>query len=226
MFTYSFATEQVLQTSKFLSFIDNSVESMAVSQQGQVTMIADDTGYLVDTMAGTGTQIFAENGGSLPGEFSDAFYQDYGPNGLLYVLDYGNGRVQALDPANNCMTVVKDSFDLATDVTTANMQFAIGSDGTFYFGDGAGGGTYYASDGTYLGAFSSPVSTPTPAVQPYLSADSTGDVFVFDSTGDHEFTDSSAAAAEPSSISLMLIGITGAAIYRRRRNLKVRKPQP
>jgi hypothetical protein len=192
--------------------------SIATSQQGQPTAIGDKTGWLVTTTgasAGAGTPILYDTGGTALGQFSDALYESLGPDGLLYVLDYGNGRVQSPDPADGFAPV--GEFNLESGVTTANMQFAISNTGVFYFGDGEGGGSSYAPDGTYLGSFSSPVTgTGILGQQPYISADGDGDIFVFDSTGSHEFTDVS-SAPEPSTISLMLTGIAGAAIYRRRR---------
>jgi len=220
--TFNFTTSDI-SAGPSLGFVNNQAYSMVVSQLGQVAMIADNSDYLVNTTDGTGTVIFTMGPGTAPGDFSSSLYQSYGPDGKLYVLDYGNGRVQVLDPKNGYAAV--GQFNLASGVTTANMQFAISNTGTLYFGDGTGGGTAYTSDGTYLGAFSSPASTSNHAGTPYMSVDGIGDVFVFDTTGAHEFTDSP-SAPEPSSISLLLIGIAGAAIYRKRRGLKVQRTQP
>jgi hypothetical protein len=205
--TFDVATSSVLYAPS-LDFINNSASSIAVSQGGELTMIADDTGYLVNTSSGIGTPIFSETGGDAPGQFNDALYQSYGPDGLLYVLDYGNGRVQALDPANNFAPV--SEFNLESGVVTANMQFAISNTGVFYFGNGTGGGSSYAPDGTYLGSFSSPVDTPGALGQSYVSADGNGNVFVFDTTGAHEFINT----PEPSTFWLGLIGIVGVIVYR------------
>ena len=214
LYTFNFSTGQITLPSPFIDFVNNQVDSIAVSQQGQLTMIADTSGYLVDPTTGLGTVIFTVGGGNAPGEFSSALYQSYGPDGLLYILDYGNNRVQILDPSQNYSAV--GQFNLANGVTTTNTQFAIGGNGDLYFGDGQGGGTAYGADGTYLGAFSSPASTSNLSGQSYVSVDGAGDIYVFDPTGAHEFVDST-SAPEPSSISLLLIGIAGAAIYRGRR---------
>jgi len=214
LFTFNFSTDQLTLPSPFIKFINNQADSIAVSQTGQVTMIADTYGYLVNTTTGAGTVIFTIGGGTAPGEFSSALYQSYGPDGLLYILDYGNGRVQSLDPANNYAPVAQ--FNLESGVTTANMQFAISNNGNLYFGDGDGGGTAYSSNGTFLGAFSSGETATVDSGQSYVSVDGEGDVYVFDSTGEHEFLDSP-SVPEPSTISLMLIGIAGAVFYRKRR---------
>src|SRR5260370_1142741 len=91
------------------------------------------------------------------------------------------------------------------------MQFAIGQNGDVYLGDGLGGGSAYAADGTFLGAFTPPNGVTSSTFQgvPYVSTDLSGDVFVFDSKGFHEFNDSS-AAPEPSSI--LLVGVGGLAL--------------
>jgi hypothetical protein len=213
LITYDPTTGTVVHPSPFLNFVNNIVDSIAVSQKGVLTMIADNTGYQVSTTTGADTQIFSETGGTAPGQFSDALYQSYGPDGLLYVLDYGNGRVQGLDPNNNFAPV--SQFNLESGVVTANMQFAISNTGVFYFGDGAGGGTSYAPDGTYLGSFSTSVSNPVlPAGSEfYVSADGKGDVFVFDPTGAHQFLDT----PEPSTFPLLLVGIAGAILLSRKR---------
>ena len=67
--TFDVATSSVLYAPS-LDFINNSASSIAVSQGGELTMIADDTGYLVNTTTGAGTEIFTENGGDAPGQFS------------------------------------------------------------------------------------------------------------------------------------------------------------
>jgi len=74
-------------------------------------------------------------------DMSVAFYQSYGQDGLLYVLDYGQSRMASFDPDNAFAPV--GGFDLMTDITTANVQFGIGVNGSFYLADGLGGGSYY-----------------------------------------------------------------------------------
>ena len=194
-----------------LDFIQGGVSSLSVSAMGVVTMIADDHGYLVNELTGAGTAIFdANGGGSGPGEFINARYQIYAPNGLLYVLDYGNDRLQMLNPANFFAPV--GAFNLQTGVTTANMQFAIGLNGNVYLGDGLGGGSVYAADGAYLSSFSAPGSTPGNfGMNPYVTADPEGNVFVFDSTGAHQYVDAS-VVPEPSACALATGTLLGALI--------------
>ena len=202
-----------------IKFVNNEVDSLAASQTGGVTLAADSGHFWsVDPITGDGTLLFDGNGGgTAPGQFSNALYQDYGPTGLLYVLDYGNQRVQALDPANAFAPV--SQFSLQSGL--ANMPFAIGPNGSFYFGDGNGGGQAYTSTGTYEGAFTSPVSSSIAALgnQPYLNVDSKGDVFVFDSTGAHQFFDTS-AVPEPSTWAMFVFGLAGLFVMRRRSSLK------
>jgi hypothetical protein len=120
--------------------------------------------------------------GTAPRDFSDgALSQSYAPDGLLYVLDYGNGRVQVPDPANG---YAASPVHLSSGVTTANMQFAIGNNGTLTSAIAREAVQRMASDGTYLGAFFIPALTSSLAGQPYVSVDGKGDIFVFDTTGD------------------------------------------
>ena len=153
LFTYDLTTNLV-QSAPFINFVNNEEDSLAVSQIGGVTLAADGGHFWsVDSVTGAGTLLFNGNGGgTAPGQFSNALYQDYGPTGLLYILDYGNQRVQALDPANAFAPV--SQFSLQSGL--ANMPFAIAPNGSFYFGDGNGGGQAYLADGTYEGAFTSP----------------------------------------------------------------------
>jgi len=214
LFTYDLTTSLVQSPSPLLGFVNNEFDSLAASQSGGVTIMADHLGWSVDPVTGTGTQIFnANGGGTAPGQFSNALYQDYGPTGLLYILDYGNQRVQALDPANAFAPV--SQFSLQSGL--ANMPFAIAPNGSFYFGDGNGGGQAYLADGTYEGAFTSPVSSSIPGLsnQPYLNADGKGDVFVFDSTGAHQFLDTS-AVPEPSMWIMFVLGLVGLFALRQR----------
>lgn len=81
----------------------------------------------------------------------NAFYLPFAPDGKLYVLDYGNERMVSFDPGNGFEQI--GEFSLCTELTPedlqiANTQFAIGRDGSFYLGDGLGGGSPYGADGT------------------------------------------------------------------------------
>jgi len=195
---------------------ENTESSLAVSQTGGVTMIGDGgNGYSINPLTGAGTLIFANGGGTALGQFNNALYQSYGPNGLLYVLDYGNQRVQVLNPANAFAPV--SQFTLQAGL--ANMAFAIGPDGNFYFGNGDGGGQAYTASGTFEGDFTSPVSTPNTnlGINPSVNADGNGDVFVFDSTGAHEFLDTS-VVPEPSTWALFTLGLAGLFVIGRKRS--------
>jgi len=214
-YRYDVNTGAVETPIPFINFVNNEVDSLAASQTGGVTLAIDGGHFWsVDPVTGAGTLLFDGNGGgTAPGQFSNALYQDYGPTGLLYVLDYGNQRVQALDPANAFAPV--SQFSLQSGL--ANMPFAIAPNGSFYLGDGNGGGQTYLADGTYEGAFTSPVSSTIPGLsnQPYLNADGKGDVFVFDSTGAHQFLDTS-AVPEPSTWIMFVLGLAGLFALRQR----------
>lgn len=163
-----------------------------------------------ETGVGTETSVMSSLG-------SEAFYQSYGQDGLLYILDYGNDRMVSFDPANAFAQT--GTFDLNTGVTTANIQFAIGVNGNFYLGDGLGGGSTYAPDGTYLNSFALPegVGGDPFTGDSYLSTDSAGRVYVYNSaTGFHQYQDMS-VVPEPSTYALVIGGILGALACRRRR---------
>lgn len=202
-----------------LAAYGNNLTAMAdaaVLADDGLSFIQFSIGYSITTATGAVTPVFGTSGnGSAPGQFNAAYYHTYGPNGLLYVLDYGNDRVQMLDPKNAFAPV--GQFTLQSGVTTANMQFAIGPTGNVYLGDGLGGGSSYAADGTYLGTFILPDTvTGDPFVgTPYLSTDATGDVFVFDTTGFHQYQDSS-AVPEPPTYALAFSALLGAVLMRRR----------
>lgn len=165
------------------------------STQGRATTIADGAGFTFDTATGDLTPAFALTPGTALGQFNNAKFLSYAPNGLLYVLDFGNRRVQSLDPANAFAPVAQ--FPLRTGAPVANMQFAIGPTGTLFLGDDLGGcSAYDTTTGTYLGSFTLAGTTPanpfTSGIAPYITADGLGNVFVFDHTGIHQYLDSSA----------------------------------
>lgn len=201
-----------------------------VTQGSRLNIIADGFGYSIHpdldfgSVAGI-TAIFETDGGTALGEFSSqTLFQAYGANGLLHVLDYGNGRIQMLDPENSFAAV--GQFALQTGVTTANFQFTIGSDGNIYLGDGEGGGSVYTEDGTFSGTFTLPGSVvgtlPIGLSKSYLSTDPNGGVYVFDSTGFHQYS----TVPEPGAASILLFsGMLALAISRRRpHNPRQKKP--
>jgi len=177
------------------------------AQGSHLNVISDEKGYSINPETGALTEIFhtqAQTDVEMGlGEFStDTLFQAYGANGLLYVLDYGNNRIQMLDPEDNFAAI--DEFDLQTGA--ANFQFAIGSTGNVYLGDGLGGGSYYDWDGDYLGTFTLPGAVGTPPLEgsaSYLSTDQNGGVYVIDSTGFHQYLDAG-VVPEPSAMGLLV----------------------
>lgn len=176
----------------------------------QLSLIAGALHFSLDSTTGVATETTVMS--SLDSTL--ALYQSFAPNGLLYVLDYGNERMVSFDPDNAFALV--GSFDLNPGVTTANLQFAIGITGSFYLADGLGGGSYYDSTGQYQGLFLLPEGTvgdPYSGAS-YVSTDAEGYVYVFDSaTGFHQYQDMS-VVPEPSSAALLLLA--GAALGFRR----------
>jgi hypothetical protein len=164
----------------------------------------------LETGVGTETSVMSNLG-------SEALYQSYGQDGLLYILDYSNDRMVSFDPTDDFAQI--GTFDLNTNVTTANVQFAIGVNGNFYLGDGLGGGSTYAADGTYLNSFALPegvIGHPYTG-DSYLSTDSAGRVYVYDSaTGFHQYQDMS-VVPEPSTYALAIGALLGALALRSRR---------
>lgn len=163
----------------------------------------------LETGVGTETSVMSNLG-------SEALYQSYGQDGLLYILDYSNDRMVSFDPTDDFAQI--GTFDLNTNVTTANVQFAIGVNGNFYLGDGLGGGSTYAADGTYLNSFALPegvVGDPYTG-DSYLSTDSAGRVYVYDNaTGFHQYQDTS-VVPEPSTYALAIGALLGALAFHRR----------
>lgn len=202
-----------------------TVGSMAAADRTHLTMIADGWFYTVNITTGGVTPIFSLDGGTGPGQFSNdesagadrgTHFHAYGPNGLLYVLDYGNDRMQILDPGNAFAYV--SEFSLESSVTTVNVGFAIGVNGNIYLADGQGGGSTYSADGDFLGAFTSSI-TPTPTSQSagraYIETDSAGNVYVFEGYSQFQYLDLS-VVPEPSTSALAGLAALTLAAWRRR----------
>lgn len=178
-----------------------------------LSLIADNQHFTVDRFTG---ELIAR---PLAGvDMGAAFYQSYGQDGLLHVLDYNNSRMVSFDPDNAFASV--GSFDLMPGVTTTNSQFGIGINGSFYLADGLGGGSYYDAAGAFQGTFGLPedaVASPYTGAN-YVSTDSAGHVYVFDSaTGIHQYQDAS-VVPEPATSGLVIgAGALLVAACRRRR---------
>ncbi len=202
-----------------------TASSLAASRSGALTAMSNAAvGYTISPTR-TATVAFGNLGtGNGDGQFDNALYHIYGQNDLLYVLDYGNSRVQMLDPANGF--AYTGQFALESGVTTANMQFAIGPDGTVYLGDGQGGGSAYSQYGTYLGSFSLPGDANQPVFSggtPYVTTDDSGGVYVFDGTGFHQYENT--ATPEPSSLVLLATaGLIGVVVQTRRKRARLSAP--
>jgi hypothetical protein len=185
------------------------VHSMAAADRTNLTMLGTGDGhivglYSVDVNDGSLVRSITFTPGTAPGEFSlETYYHTYAPNGLVYLLDYGNSRMQAFDPADDFSFVSEFAFE--SSVLTANMQFAIGPTGKLYLGDGLGGGSYYSATGDFLGTFSldTPFDPTLDIGVPYLSTDSFGHIYVFDNTGFHQYLDT-AVVPEPASFAWLL----------------------
>jgi hypothetical protein len=208
-------TTHVIESEQFADSVTDSF-SLAVSSGGHATLIGTDLngthgGYSVNTETGATTRLFSTDG---DGSFSSTtFYQSYGADGLLYVLDYGNNRMQVLDP-DNAFAAVRE-FTLQG--TVANMQFAMSFGGSIFLGDGAGGGSMYSSTGTLLDTFALPAGSytnPFPALSnSYVDYTPDGHVFVFDTTGAHQY----AVVPEPATWGFLSgIALLSLALMRRR----------
>jgi hypothetical protein len=229
---YNFVT-LTIQTSPI---VDSMVQvyAMSASRHNGVALTGMDVdgfingvngGFFVDADTGAATPIFSLNGGSALGQFAtDTRFLSYGPNGLLYVLDYGNNRVQGLDPTNGYAPVF--AFTLSSSSPITNSQFSLDSAGNFYFGDGAGGGSVYDAAGNFVEAFSLPAGSYT-AVGPgqaYTSATTDGTLLVYDPTGMHFYSLGAAAAApEPSSLALPAVSLLAIAPAGTRLRVRTRR---
>jgi hypothetical protein len=237
------------------------VSSMAAADRTHLTMIADGWFWSINIANGTPTPQFMI-GDDLPGghpnlvlvndpitglpvnDPSDDLpvyslgentrYHAYGPNGLLYVLDYDHNRMLMMDPNLSDPDTVDQfrlvhEFSFQTGVTVENMSFAIGINGNIYLGDGAGGGSTYSATGDFLGVFT-PSITPSPGLggaggSPHIDTDAVGNVYVYDEISGYpglsqfQYRDLS-AVPEPTT-SAMIVG-AGAAFLARSRRLRSR----
>jgi hypothetical protein len=126
--------------------------------------------------------------GNGDGQLSNATSLSIGPDGLMYVLDRGNGRIQGFTLAGAYVR----QFPLEAGVPVDEQrQFAVAPDGRFYVGDGTGGGSVYASSGTFLGTFSTPGDpfAPRASFNNLISLDADGTLLMTDSVRQriHEF---------------------------------------
>ena len=193
--------------------------SLSAASNDAIAMIYGDGGSLIgftlNKDTGATTQIFDSNGGSGVGEFSDARFLSYGPDGRLYVLDYGNNRIQGLDPSSGYASVFQ--FNLNPGVPLTNTQFSISSSGNFIFGDGAGGGSVYDSAGNFVEAFSLPSGSYVPGRtgKYHTAVLPDGNLLVYDATGEHLY--SLAVAPEPGSFALLgMVALPIVGMIRRR----------
>ncbi len=199
-------------------FVDGILEasSLALSSGASHTtligMIVDGShgGFEINLQTGAATKVFSTDGdGALS---TSTLYQHYGADGMLYLLDYGNNRVVALDPDNS----YAQAFTFTLQSTVANMQFAMGADGSIFLGDGAGGGSMYSATGTLLDTFALPDGSYTDpftsGIAPYVDYTPDGHVFVFDNTGAHQYE----VVPEPSTWALLALGFIGTVLWRRK----------
>ncbi len=211
------------------------INSLAALNASEITVIGlnaslQTVGFAVNAATGNATEVFGATQGSGDGQVNNALYESYGPDGLLYVLDYGNQRVQVFAPCRNpdgspCAYTYVRQFAISSNVE--NAQFGIGADGNLYFADGEGGGYAYDSNGDPLGTFSLPAGyanaqTNYMAIRTgvdEITTDALNDIFVYDATGMHIYQDDSTAAPEPGSLGLLVagaIGIAAAGRWRKR----------
>jgi hypothetical protein len=117
-----------------------------------------------------------------------------GPDGLLYVLDLGNNRIEAFTPAGDYVR----QFPLAPN-TVGDGQLAVGADGRFYVGDDNGGGAVYDAAGNFLGTYSTTATNNLRAPsRALISVDPDGSVLEIENAGTtiHEFVPSAPTIAQ------------------------------
>jgi hypothetical protein len=228
------------------------VFSMAAADRTHLTMLADGWFYSVNIATGKVTPGFMIGNdlpdghpnlvlvndpttGLLVNDPSDdlpvydlgenTHYHAYGPNGLLYLLDYDHNRMLMLDPSLSDPDSVDqfrfvDEFSLQTGVTVENMNFAIGINGNIYLGDGAGGGSAYSATGDFLGAFTPSIvlTPPTHNGGSFIDTDADGNVYVYDNTGKAQYRDLSVVPEPATSALIIGAGVALLALCRSRRS--------
>lgn len=211
--TFSISTFDTASTPRLNAAFFSSLAARS-GDGNLLSLIADNEHFTADRTTG---ELIAQPLAGM--DMSAAFYQSYGQDGLLYVLDYGHSRMASFDPDDAFAPV--GGFDLMTGITTANVQFGIGLNGSFYLADGLGGGSYYDAAGTFQGTFALPegaVADPYTGAS-YVSTDSAGRVYVFDSvTGFHQFQDASVVPEPATWVLVAGAGVFLVAARRRRRD--------
>jgi hypothetical protein len=188
----------------------------AQSLESPVSLIAEDNDHntahcTVDPATGVMTHR------PLAGTSATTHFMAYGADGLLYVLDYGNDRIASFDPANAFAPVGSFSLNPDPEILVANQQFAIGVNGSFYFADGQGGGSYYNSLGQFQGTFglSEDAATASYTGASFINTDAEGNIFVYDSAkGLHQYQDTR-VVPEPGTFALLGLGAL-TLLFRRR----------
>ncbi len=212
--TYNITFQAITWDAPLAGNFGSVVHSIApFSLDTPISMITDLGHHTIDRITGT------VNAAPLSGvDTATTHFMAYGADGLLYVLDYGNERIASFDPDNAFAPV--NNFNLNSDpgTITANEQFAIGINGSFYLSDGLGGGSYYNSLGEFEGVFMLPEGTEgTPYTgQSFINTDARGNIFVYDAqTGLHQYQDTS-VVPEPGMVALLGLGMVVLLALRRR----------
>jgi len=161
--------------------------------------------------SGTSELTFDTSG---PGAVSSPCALTFGADGMLYALDTGQHEVLRYNPADGSYL---GSFALTG--TTDPSALAIGPTGLLYTANGDGGGSVYnEATGAFLENFTSTTSNPNPdGGRTWLAVDDAGHVYLDDAaTGVHSFLDTSVVTPEPSGLYLLMFGLAGWALFRRR----------
>jgi hypothetical protein len=174
--------------------------------------------------------------GTGSGELSNPTALCVGPDGLLYVLDYGldeageSNGVNRIQKFNLVTGEYRGQFFLPDGVTVFSTSLAISLEGHIYLGDGLGGGSVFDLDGNLLGTFHPPEPDPSwvdggliagsPAgVGSFLQYDGLGNIFTYvEGQGFFMYHDPSyIAVPEPSTYALAAVALLGFIVLRRRR---------